>query len=122
MQFFDLNSLSNMMKTNFETLTATNQMATEHAQSLIRKGTDYVQHNIATTLESMRDTMSSTDFEQVMTNQRKYAKTTIEHSVHHAKELMDIASKSTLKAFDIGTKPEHNKKTHNHETKNEVKK
>jgi len=96
----DLTSLTNMVKNNSDAITSTNQIASESIQSIMKRGAEGLQKNATDMFNSMKDAVSAGDVEQIAACQQKYIKSTLENNINNTKEVLDIASKSSMEILD----------------------
>ncbi|NRB10974.1 MAG: phasin family protein [Rickettsiaceae bacterium] len=101
MPAFDFSSFANIVKSNAEAITSTNQMASESMQSILKRGADSLQKNATEMFNSMKDATSAGDVEQMSSCQQKYLKSTIENNINNTKEILDMTSKSTREVLDV---------------------
>ncbi len=101
MPVMDFASFTNTAKKNAEVLTATNQMAAENLQSMIKRGSEIMQRHATDTFEVVKKTTASQDFEQAAACQQDYVKSTFETFMNNSKEMMDMTSKSMMEVFEF---------------------
>ena len=92
----DMSSLGNIMKDTAEAITSTNQLISDTVQSIAKRGADSFQKNTSEMFNTMKEAASAGDVEQIANCQQNYWKSTVEHNINSAKEILDIASKSEL--------------------------
>lgn len=97
----DFSSFANTVKNNAETLTAINQLTAESIQSLVRRSSEVFQKNASEMFEAIRETTTAGNIEQAASRQQQYIKSNFKNSLENAKELMDMASKSTMEIFEV---------------------
>lgn len=100
----DFTSFTNMAKKNAEILNSTSQEVAENMQSMIKKGSEILQNQTADYFNVVRDIISAEDPNRAAAYQRDYIKSCTEKSVNNSKELIDMASNSTLEIFNYVNK------------------
>ena len=97
----DMSSLGNIMKETAETITSTNQLISDTVQSIAKRGADSFQKNTSEMFNSMKEAASAGDVEQIANCQQNYWRSTVEHNINSAKEILDIASKSSIEVLEV---------------------
>lgn len=100
----DFTSFTNNCKKGSEALTSATQIATESAQALARRGAEMVQNHMTASFNAMKDITSSSNPEQIAARQQEFLRSAIENSMSGAKEMMDIASKTTMEIFEAASR------------------
>lgn len=94
-------SFNNMLKETAEAFASTNQLISDTAQSILRRGSDTFQKNTSEMFNTMKESASAGgDVEQITNCQQHYLKSTVENSINSAKEILDITSKSSIEILD----------------------
>jgi phasin family protein len=97
----DMSSLGNIMKDTAEAITSTNQLISDTVQSITKRGADSFQKNTSEMFNTMKEAASAGDVEQIANCQQNYWKSTVEHNINSAKEILDIASKSSIEVLEV---------------------
>jgi len=97
----DMSSLGNIMKDTAEAITSTNQLISDTVQSIAKRGADSFQKNTSEMFNTMKEAASAGDVEQIANCQQNYWKSTVEHNINSAKEILDIASKSSIEVLEV---------------------
>lgn len=97
----DFSSFSNIVKRNAESLTATNQLAAESLQSILKRSAEVFQNNASEMFNVIRETSGAKDLEQIRSRQQQFMKSSITNSINHAKEVMDMSAKSAMEIFEV---------------------
>lgn len=97
----DMSSLGNIMKDTAETITSTNQLISDTVQSITKRGADSFQKNTSEMFNTMKEAASAGDVEQIANCQQNYWRSTVEHNINSAKEILDIASKSSIEVLEV---------------------
>lgn len=97
----DMSSLGNIMKDTAEAITSTNQLISDTVQSIVKRGADSFQKNTSEIFNTMKEAASAGDVEQIANCQQNYWKSTVEHNINSAKEILDIASKSSIEVLEV---------------------
>lgn len=100
----DMSSLGNIMKETAETITSTNQLISDTVQSIAKRGADSFQKNTSEMFNTMKEAASAGDVEQIANCQQNYWRSTVEHNINSAKEILDIASKSSIEVLEVMSK------------------
>ena len=100
----DMNALSNMVKQNAEAVSSANQMVAESFQSIAKRGSDALQKNTNEMFNSMKDAVSAGDMEQLSDSSQKYLKASMQNNINNTKEIIDVASKSSMEVLDVVSK------------------
>lgn len=100
----DFTSFTNNCKKNADAVTSATQMATESAHALVRRGAEMVQNQMTASFNAMKDMTASSNPEQIAARQQEFLRSTVENTISGAKEMMDIASKSTMEIFETAGK------------------
>lgn len=98
-QMPDFTNVTQAAKKNVEVLTSAAQTATEGGYALFRRGAEIMQNNLTSSFEAVQNITSSTNPEQATAKQQEFAKNMIEGAVANTKEMIDLASKSTMDVF-----------------------
>jgi len=96
----DLSALGNMVKETAETITSANQLISDTVQSITKRGSDSFQKNTSEMFNTMKESASAGDIEQITNCQQNYLKSTVENNINSAKEILDITSKSSMEVLD----------------------
>lgn len=96
-----MSSLGNIMKDTAETITSTNQLISDTVQSITKRGADSFQKNTSEMFNTMKEAASAGDVEQIANCQQNYWRSTVEHNINSAKEILDIASKSSIEVLEV---------------------
>lgn len=97
----DMSSLRNIMKDTAEVITSTNQLISDTVQSIAKRGADSFQKNTSEMFNTMKEADSAGNVEQIANCQQNYWKSTVEHNINSAKEILDIASKSSIEVLEV---------------------
>lgn len=97
----DFSSVSDMIKKNSEAVASANQMVAESFQSIAKRGSDNFQKNATEMFNSVREAVSAGDMEQLNKSSQKYWKQAIENNINNTKEILDVASKSSMEILDV---------------------
>jgi phasin family protein len=97
----DMSSLGNIMKDTAEAITSTNQLISDTVQSIAKRGADSFQKNTSEMFNTMKEAASAGDIEQIANCQQNYWRSTVEHNINSAKEILDIASKSSIEVLEV---------------------
>jgi phasin family protein len=97
----DMSSLGNIMKDTAEAITSTNQLISDTVQSITKRGADSFQKNTSEMFNTMKEAASAGDVEQIANCQQNYWRSTVEHNINSAKEILDIASKSSIEVLEV---------------------
>lgn len=97
----DMSSLGNIMKDTAEAITSTNQLISDTVQSIAKRGADSFQKNTSEMFNTMKEAASAGDVEQIANCQQNYWRSTVEHNINSAKEILDIASKSSIEVLEV---------------------
>jgi phasin family protein len=95
----DFSHASESMKKNTKTLAVATQIATESAQSLIRRSAEIAQNHVTESLKVMQDMTSATNPEQAVARQQEFVKEAVENAIANTKEIIDMTSKSAMEMF-----------------------
>jgi len=101
MSNMDMSSLGNIMKDTAETITSTNHLISDTVQSITKRGADSFQKNTSEMFNTMKEATSAGDVEQIANCQQNYWRSTVEHNINSAKEILDIASKSSIEVLEV---------------------
>ena len=101
MPHMDMSSLGNIMKDTAEAITSTNQLISDTVQSIAKRGADSFQKNTSEMFNTMKEAASAGDVEQIANCQQNYWRSTVEHNINSAKEILDIASKSSIEVLEV---------------------
>jgi hypothetical protein len=96
----DLAALGNMVKETAETITSANQLISDTVQSITKRGSDSFQKNTSEMFNTMKESASAGDIEQITNCHQNYLKSTVENNINSAKEILDITSKSSMEVLD----------------------
>lgn len=97
----DWSDFSNMVKKNAEALSAANQMAAESFQSIAKRSSDSVQKNTTEMFNSMKDAVAAGDMQQLSSSGQKYLKNSLQTNINNSKEILDVASKSSMEILEV---------------------
>jgi len=97
----DMSSLGNIMKDTAEAITSNNQLISDTVQSIAKRGADSFQKNTSEMFNTMKEAASTGDVEQIANCQQNYWRSTVEHNINSAKEILDIASKSSIEVLEV---------------------
>ena len=101
MQNVDFSTCSAKMKQNGETLTNANKICVENAQAIAKHATEATQKSAKDAYNVVKDILSSDTIEQAASAHHNYIKSTIEHSMASAKDIMDMSSQAVMNAFQL---------------------
>ena len=96
----DLASFGNMFKETAESITSANQLISDTVQSITKRGSDSFQKNTSEMFNTMKESASAGDVEQITNCQQNYLKSTVENNINNAKEILEITSKSSMEVLD----------------------
>ncbi len=97
----DMNKFFAMQRRNMEAFTAANQMMIESAQAISKRQTEMVRDTVEQFLKTSKELMNSKSPETNTTRQTEYAKSMYENAVSGAREISEMAKKSSMEAFDM---------------------
>jgi phasin family protein len=100
-QRVDFNDLFNLARRNMEACSAANQVMMEGIQAINKRTAEVMQSNIEKCLSMSRDIISSTSPEISAKKSSDAAKEAFSSCVNSAREISEMASKSTFEAFDV---------------------
>lgn len=101
----DLSKMTDAFKKNAEAATAAAQMATESANTILRRYAEIAQKQMTASFDAMKDVASARNPEQAMARQQEYVKSAVEESISNAREIIDLTSKVAMEMFSsIGSK------------------
>ncbi len=92
----DSSSFSDMLKETNEIISSSNQLISETVQSIAKRGSDSFQKNLFEMFNTIKESASAGDIEQIKHHQQNYLKSTLENNIDNAKEVLDIVSKSSM--------------------------
>jgi phasin family protein len=95
----DFTYMTNMMKKNAEFCTSAMQVATESTHAIFRRGAEITQNYITSSFDAMKDITSANNPEQVLAKQQEFVKNSVEDAISSTKEMIDLASKSSMEIF-----------------------
>jgi phasin family protein len=98
---FDMNQLFTMQRRNVEAFTAANQMMMESAQAITKRQTEMIRDTVEQFLKTTKDIMTSSSPETNTARQTEYAKSMYENAISSAREISEMATKSSMEAFDM---------------------
>lgn len=102
---FDFNGFFNAQRNNLEAISAANQVVTEGLQAVARRQAEIAQANTQKALQLVKDVITNgNNPEANAAKQAEFARNLIESSLSNARELAEIASKSSIQAFDVVNK------------------
>lgn len=101
MPYMDFSSAQNLIKSTSETISLTNQMASESMQSIFKRGSDSLQKNTTELYSTMKTTILADDAGKIGDCQKKYFQSTIDNNVSSAKEIMEMSTKSMIEILDV---------------------
>lgn len=104
MPTFDAGSFTAAQKRNLEALSAANQVVTESIQAISRRQAEVMRTNVENMLKASKEIWTSKSPETNTAKQAELAKSIYESAVSNAREISEMASKSSLEAFDIISK------------------
>ena len=96
----DMAAFGNMIKETTEAITSANQLISDTVQSITKRGTDSFQKNTSEMFNTIKESVSAGDAEQIRNCQQNYLKSTVENNINNAKEILDIPSKSSMEVLD----------------------
>ncbi|AIL65103.1 phasin family protein [Rickettsiales bacterium Ac37b] len=97
----DMNSFASIQKRNTETLSQVNKLFTENAHSLMRRNAEITQENAAELFHLIKDVVVSPNHEHTLSKQADFVRAAFESTINNAKELTEMATKSTMELFDL---------------------
>jgi phasin family protein len=97
----DMNKLFSMQRRNIEAFTAANQMIMESAQAITKRQTEMVRDTVEQFLKTSKEIMTSSSPETNTARQTEYAKSMYENAISSAREISEMATKSSMEAFDM---------------------
>lgn len=97
----DLSSFTNNAKKNIEVLANANQIAAKNLQNIAKRSAEIFQAESANLLNNIKNMSSSEGPEQVASHQQQYLRSSIESSVNHSKEILDLFSKSSMEVLQF---------------------
>lgn len=97
----DMNKIFSMQRRNIEVFAAANQMMMESAQAITKRQTEMVRDTVEQFLKTSKELMTSKSPETNTTRQTEYAKSMYENAVSSAREISEMAKKSSMEAFDM---------------------
>lgn len=100
----DVNSLTAAHRRNMEVFSAANQVISESVQAISRRQAEVLRANVETMLKASKDIWANKSPETNATKQVELAKSMYESAVTNAREISEMASKSSFEAFDLISK------------------
>lgn len=97
----NMSNMNDMIKKNMESISSANQMVAESLQSIAKRGADSFQKNATEMFNSVKQAVSAGDMDQLNNSGQKYFKSTLENNINNAKEIIDVASKSSIEILDL---------------------
>lgn len=98
----DVNKLLSTQKRNAEAFSAASQVLTAGLQAVARRQAEILQANAKNSLQLTKDLFSSAGNPEANTaKQTEFAKETVEAGLSNTRELVELASKSSIEAFDL---------------------
>lgn len=97
----DMNKFFSMQRRNIEAFTAANQMMMESAQAITKRQTEMVRDTVEQFLKTSKEIMTSSSPETNTARQTEYAKSMYENAISGAREISEMATKSSMEAFDM---------------------
>jgi phasin family protein len=97
----DFNDLFNLARRNMEAYSAANQVMVEGVQAIQKRAAEVMQSNVEKCLSLSREVIGSKSPEANTKKQSEAAKEVFESCVNSAREISEMASKSTFEAFDV---------------------
>jgi phasin family protein len=97
----DFNDFFAMQRKNLEAFSAANQIISEGAQTIARRGTEFVRENVEEALNASRDLMTTNAPEKNAGKQTEFAKSAVKNGLSQFREVTEMATKSQFEAFDI---------------------
>lgn len=97
----DFSAMTSAMKNTAEAISAANQMVSENMQSIFKRGAEVVQKNTTEMYNAMKDAVAAGDLAQASTCGQKYLQSTFDNNINNTKEIVDMASKSTLEILNV---------------------
>lgn len=97
----DMNQFFTMQRRNMEAFTAANQMMVESAQAITKRQTEMVRDTVEQFLKTTKEIMTSSSPETNTARQTEYAKSMYENCISGAREISEMATKSSMEAFDM---------------------
>ena len=101
---FDVNTVLAAQRKNMEVFSAANQVIAESVQAISRRQAEVLRANVENVLKASKDIWSNKAPETNTAKQAELAKSLYESTVSNAREISEIASKSSLAAFDLISK------------------
>ena len=100
----DSSSFSDMLKETNEIISSSNQLISETVQSIAKRGSDSFQKNLFEMFNTIKESASAGDIEQIKHHQQNYLKSTVENNIDNAKAVLDIVSKSSMEILNTMSK------------------
>lgn len=98
----DTNAFFNTQKRNAEAFAEASQVLTAGFQAVARRQAELAQEAAKNSLQLTKDLFSSAgNPEANSAKQAEFAKETVEAGLSNARELVELASKSSIEAFDV---------------------
>lgn len=97
----DFNDLFNLARRNMEACSAANQVMIEGMQAISKRAAEVMQGNMEKCMSMSREIIGSTSPEMSAKKSSEAAKDAFSTCVNSAREISEMASKSTFEAFDV---------------------
>ena len=97
----DANDVFGLYRKNLEAFSAANQIVSEGAQTIARRGTEFLRDNVEETLNATREMMTSSSPEANAQKQSDFAKQAMQNGMNQFREVTEMATKSQFEAFDV---------------------
>lgn len=101
---FDANTVLAAQRKNMEVLSAANQVISESVQAISRRQAEVMRSNVENVLKASKEIWSNKSPETNTAKQAELAKSLYESAVSNAREISEMASKSSFEAFDLISK------------------
>jgi phasin family protein len=96
----DINQLASVGRRNAEAYAAAGQTLAESTQAITRRQAELARAQVEKLLKSAKDSLTTGSPEINTTKQVELAKTMFESSINNLREVYELATKSSLEAFD----------------------
>lgn len=101
---FDVNAAIAAQRKNMEVFSAANQVIAESIQAISRRQAEVMRSNVENVLKATKDIWSNKAPETNTAKQAELAKSLYESTISNAREISEMASKSSFEAFDLISK------------------
>lgn len=97
----DMNEVFSVYRKNLEAFSAANQIMSEGAQTIARRGAEFMRDNVEESLNATRELMTTNTPEKNAAKQAEYTKQAAQNSMNQFREVTEMATKSQFEAFDV---------------------